>query len=297
MTLLLMLVASSAAAIVLPVSPRPSAASPRPSASSPRPSHTALVLVTHGLEDVAEEYLVCEGLAVEPIGRLPLPRVALGEAAVGKLLVQVAPDAASLDRLRCAPVVQAVLAFVAAADDLSSSGSWAAAGERALVPQGVLDEVACLIGESRHWEEAIDLLALSGVHEVRSFRASCACSGRTHEGFGSDDTMRAMGGGVVTGGGALKRDCPDERPAQSRWAVDLDTYDVELFGTLCDGHFACGLLLGGEWRTNANARRRRYSTVPFTESVGRPYLENSTSLWYMPRLRPSTVKPPQGAWT
>ena len=73
------------------------------------------------------------------------------------------------------------------------------------------------------------------------------------------------------------------------WRVDLYGYDVELFGTLCDGHFACGLLLGGEWRDTASPGRRQFGVAPFTEAAARPYLRGSRSPWYMPRLRPSTA--------
>ena len=239
-----------------------------------------LVLVTQGLEDVASEYLTANNLVAGPVQVLSQPPVALGEAAVGKLLVQVAaPDPEVLLRLQCAPVVQAVLAFVAAADGLATSGSWNEDGGvgAAAVPNGMLAEMADLVGTSPHWEHAIDLLAASGVRDVKSFRASCACSGRKLEGFGSDDAMRAMGGGVVTGG------------ASPEWSVDLYGYEVELQGLLCDGHYACGLLLGGEWRTTESVRRRKFSIAPFCEAAGRPYLEHSSSPWYMPRLRPSTA--------
>ena len=239
-----------------------------------------LVLVTQGLEDVASEFLTANHLVAEPVQVLSQPPVALGEAAVGKLLVSVpAPDPEVLLRLQHAPVVQAVLAFVAAADGLATSGSWNEDGGvgAAAVPNGALAEMADLVGSSPHWEHAVDLLAASGVRDVKSFRASCACSGRKLEGFGSDDAMRAMGGGVVTGG------------ASPAWSVDLYGYEVELQGLLCDGHYACGLLLGGEWRATESVRRRKFSIAPFCEAVGRPYLEHSSSPWYMPRLRPSTA--------
>ena len=239
-----------------------------------------LVLVTQGLEDVASEFLTANHLVAEPVQVLSQPPVALGEAAIGKLLVSVpAPDPEVLLRLQHAPVVQAVLAFVAAADGLATSGSWNEGGGvgAAAVPNGALAEMADLVGSSPHWEHAVDLLAASGVRDVKSFRASCACSGRKLEGFGSDDAMRAMGGGVVTGG------------ASPAWSVDLYGYEVELQGLLCDGHYACGLLLGGEWRATESVRRRKFSIAPFCEAAGRPYLEHSSSPWYMPRLRPSTA--------
>jgi hypothetical protein len=142
----------------------------------------------------------------------------------------------------------------------------------------VLADLAGLVGSSPHWERAIELLAATGVRHVASFRASCACSGRTHRGFGSEDAMRAMGGGVITGSAS---------PAA--WGVDLYGYDVELFGLLCDGNFAAGLLLGGEWRPNVSLKRRQFGIAPFCEGAGRPYLAKLSSPWYMPRLRPSTA--------
>ena len=72
-----------------------------------------LVLVTQGLEEVASEYLTANHLVDGPVQVLSQPPVALGEAAVGKLQVQVAaPDPEVLLQLQRAPVVQAVLAFV-----------------------------------------------------------------------------------------------------------------------------------------------------------------------------------------
>ena len=244
--------------------------------------HHALVLCTQGLEDVASEFLVRNQLVTGPIEVLSQPRVALGEAAIGKLLVRIRPDQYALARLQQAPVVQAVLAFVAAADNLAPSGSWTDDGDggAASVPEGVLSQVASLVGSSEHWKNAIELLESSGVEDVQSFRASCAVSGRTHEGaWGCDDAMRAMGGGVLASTSARV-------PA---WGVDLYRYDVELFGVLCDGCFACGLLLGGEWRTTANPKRRQFGLAPFCEGTGRPHLSGSSAPWWMPRLRPSTA--------
>lgn len=232
----------------------------------------ALVLVTHGLEDVAKDYLSAKGLVYGPIQVLSQPRVALGEAAVGKLLVHVDAQEEAISRLRLAPVVQAVLAFVAADHRISYDGGW-----EDNVPTGGLNEMASLVGSSQHWDQALQLLAATGVHDVTSFRASCACSGRESS-FSSEDAMRAMGGGVMAGAAS---------PAA--WGVDLYGYDCELFGLLCDGHFACGLLLGGEWRTNHNPRRRQFGVAPFCEAAGRRYLEQMKSPWYMPRLRPSTA--------
>lgn len=240
--------------------------------------HHAVVLVTQGLEDVASQYLSENGLVLGEIELLTQPRVALGEAAIGKLLVRVPLDRNALLRLQKAPVVQAVLAFVAAAQGLSSVGAWKDDGVGGVVPEGVLAELAEVVSSSQHWDHAVALLEATGVRGVSSFRASCAVSGRTHSGFGCEDAMRAMGGGVLTE--------PSRGPA---WEVDLYEYGVELFGVLCDGHFACGLLLGGEWRTTENPRRRQFGLAPFTEAAGRPYLAGSSSLWYMPRLRPSTA--------
>ena len=229
--------------------------------TAPRSSsqHSVLILVTQGLEEVAAKYLT-ENRLISSVEILPQPRVALGEAAVGKLLAHASPSRDSLARLQQAPVVQAVLAYVAAAK---------------LPQDNVIADVTELVGSSPHWSNAIELLAATGVRDVAAFRASGACSGRMHRGFGSEDVMRAMGAGVLS-----------STPA---WTVDLYDYDVELFGALCDGHFACGLLLGGEWRTNANPKRRQYGVAPFTEGAGRPYLKGSRSPWYMPRLRPSTA--------
>jgi len=263
------LLATVATALLSPIT------TPRASAQ-----HKVLILVTQGLEDVAAKYLADHGL-VSSTEVLSQPRVPLGEAAVGKLLANTTPDREALLRIQQAPVVQAVCAFVAAAEGLHHEGGWcdAASPDRAsFAPSGALAEVASLVGTSPHWGTAIELLAASGVRDVSSFRASCACSGRTHT-FGSEDVMRAMGGGVVTA----------ERGGVPAWRVDLYGYDVELFGTLCDGHFACGLLLGGEWRATTNPRRRQYGVAPFTEPAARPYLRGSRSPWYMPRLRPSTA--------
>ena len=226
--------------------------------------HSVLIFVTQGLEEVASKYLA-ENHLVSSVEILSQPRVALGEGAVGKLLVHTPPSRDALERLLQAPVVQAVLAYVAAANCLADDT--------------VLADVTELVGASPHWSNAIELLAATGVRDVASFRASGACSGRMRRGFGSEDVMRAMGAGLLTTTGT-------DAPA---WTVDLYNYDVELFGTLCDGHFACGLLLGGEWRSNANPKRRQYGIVPFTEANARPYLQGSRSPWYMPRLRPSTA--------
>ena len=223
------------------------------------PPHTVLVLVTQGMEDIAAKYLT-EHRLISSTDILSQPRVALGEAAVGKLLLQMPPSRDALARLQHAPVVQAVLAFVAAAEGLAHTGGWDEIGG---LPNGVLAEVSELVGSSHHWSNAIELLGASGVGDVSSFRASAACSGRLHEGFGSEDLMRAMGGGVFT----------SKSSSVPSWRVDLYGYDVELFGLLCDGHFACGLLLGGEWRTTANPKSRHHGVAPFTEGSARPYLK------------------------
>ena len=95
------LVAAFAAALLSPAAPRASS------------KHTVVVLVTQGMEDVAANYLTERGLADTDTEILSQPWVALGEAAVGRLLVHVPPCPKALARLQQAPVVQACLAFIA----------------------------------------------------------------------------------------------------------------------------------------------------------------------------------------
>jgi 16S rRNA G966 N2-methylase RsmD len=273
------------AAVSLPLLRPARAAPPRSYARmdedpSSAASRLVLVLVTQGLEDVASEYLRAHGLVNGPVEVLAQPRIAIGEAAVGKILARVPAHAHAVQSLLHAPVVQAVLAYVTSADGLPCTGGWSVQ-ENGAVPDGVLAELAALVGTSEHWDGALDLLAASGVRDVSRFRASCACGGREHTGFGSEDAMRALGGGVING---------ERSPgSDGRWAVDLLGYDVELYGLLCDGCFACGLLLGGEWRATASPARRKFGVAPFCEAAGRPYLASASSPWYMPRLRPSTA--------
>ena len=69
------------------------------SVSMPCPAgrYQALVLVTHGLEDLAAESLGASGF--DSIRVLPSPAVAIGEAAVGKLRVRLdGSDVASRTR-------------------------------------------------------------------------------------------------------------------------------------------------------------------------------------------------------
>lgn len=101
----------------------------------------------------------------------------------------------------------------------------------------------------------------------------------------------ALGGGVM----------------QSRgWGVDLYNYDAEVYGFLWDGRLTCGLLLGGEWRSNRRRSGYKFSVAPFCEARARPYNVRAspsdgndggpeesgggaTPPWYMPKLRPSTA--------
>ena len=125
--LLLVFYAAVCSALALPASTAVPNVFSNPAASIARPHavssahHHVLILCTQGLEDVASEFLIRNSLVTGPIEVLSQPRVALGEAAIGKLLVRVDPDQDALLRLQQAPVVQAVLAFVAAADNLSGA--------------------------------------------------------------------------------------------------------------------------------------------------------------------------------
>ena len=252
----------------------------QPVASQHTQQPALLVLVTAGLEDVAIDHLVQHRLAArDAVALLPQPTVALGEAAVGRGLVRLngaqaaETTAAVLQQIQRAPVVQAVLALVAATSVTSCDGGWAERGDGSIEPTGALAEIASAVGESTHWEQAIALLDASGTRHVRRFRASCAASGRRlAAGFGSEDVMRAMGGGALSAQG---------RPA---WSVSLYAYDVELFGVLLDGAFACGLLLGGEWRRpEQRAERRHFGVVPFCDGAGRAHLGPHRP-WYLPQV-------------
>jgi hypothetical protein len=114
----------------------------------------------------------------------------------------------------------------------------------------------------------------------KTFRASAASGGR---GAGRDftalDVMTAMGGGV------LQRD--------SGFTVDLYGYDFELYGFLWGDRFACGVLLGGEWRPNRAKANYKFAVAPFGESVNRPYVErlaaNDDTPWCVPPARRGTA--------
>jgi len=206
-------------------------------------------------------------------------------------------------------VVQAVLAFVAAADGLELSGGWeelkerggreseAAAEEGAaqmrpegrwpafrrqygVIPTGILDQLAQVVGSAAQWPMAEELLLATGVGPVCRFRASCAMSGRTHKGFDCTDAMRAIGGG------GLAAHAFGEGPS---WVVDLKAFQVELYGFIFHGTFTCGLLLGGQWRRNTNKDKYHFSKAPAGERACRPYTIGDHQPWFMPRLRPSTA--------
>jgi len=95
--------------------------------------------------------------------------------------------------------------------------------------------------------------------------------------------MLAVGAGAVH---AIERVTPEKGDP---WSVSLYSYDVELFGTLCDGHFACGFLLGGEWRNNIKEFHKKYTVLPFCDHVGRSYWDGPSVPWFTQRLRPSTA--------
>ncbi|CAE8621400.1 unnamed protein product [Polarella glacialis] len=244
---------------------------------------------------------------------LPRPDVpALGNASLDKLVVRLCKGDSgealreSLARLQAAPVVQAVLAFVTAATGLELQGGWqereeqvvaeSAAGSSeavldaegrwaalqrnySVIPTGVLDQLAWLVGSSTRWPMAEELLEASGVGAVRRFRASCVTRSRNDTGFDCVDLMK------VVGGGALSAHSFGQDP---RWKVDLKKYDVEVYGFLFHDSFVCGLLLGGQWRRNTNEDKYSCSSVPFAERASRPYTVGDHQPWFMPRLRPST---------
>eukprot|EP00440_Ansanella_granifera_P042159 gb/GFBE01045702.1/.p1 GENE.gb/GFBE01045702.1/~~gb/GFBE01045702.1/.p1 ORF type:complete len:348 (+),score=54.13 gb/GFBE01045702.1/:1-1044(+) len=127
---------------------------------------------------------------------------------------------------------------------------------------------------------AEEMLRATGVSSVRRFRASCVASVCCEAGFDCVDAMRTIGGGV------LAAHCFGGDP---RWNVDLKRYDVEIYGFLFHDTFACGILLGGQWRRNTNEDKYSFSTVPFGERASRPYMVGDHQPWFMPRLRPSTA--------
>ncbi|KAJ1444582.1 putative RNA methylase family UPF0020-domain-containing protein [Pelagophyceae sp. CCMP2097] len=237
-----------------------------------------LAVVTLGLEEEAVEYLVDHAVTRrEDVFVLPRPNGAAvaGEGAVTRVLIRLGDDAdQQADRIVRAPVVQAVLAFVGETSGVESQGSWAPSGEDVL-PTGGLRTIFDVVRESPHWASALGLVG----REARTFRASGACGGR---GAGREytalDVMTAMGGAALQVGRGF--------------AVDLYGYDFELYGFLWGDCFACGILLGGEWRPNRNKANYKFAVAPFGESVARAYVErlaeNDDTPWYMPKLRPST---------
>lgn len=278
--------------------------------------HLALVLVTRGLEDLAMSYLVQQQIVPSMAHLTLLPRPdnpALGAASVDKLIVRLGSDDCgemklreNLRRLQEAPVVQAVLAFVVAASGLETRGGWEERDDAGLeaaqkdgaaavnpedrwamlrcnykvIPTGVLDQLAHLVGSTTRWPMAEKLLKAAGAEKVRRFRASCVTGGSKDTGFGCTDAMRAIGGG------ALSAHSFGNDP---RWKVDLQRYDVELYGFVFHDTFACGLLLGGQWRRNSNEDKYSFSSVPYGERASRLYTVGDHQPWFMPRLRQSTA--------
>eukprot|EP00930_Biecheleria_cincta_P047824 TRINITY_DN33222_c0_g1_i1.p1 TRINITY_DN33222_c0_g1~~TRINITY_DN33222_c0_g1_i1.p1 ORF type:complete len:560 (-),score=83.42 TRINITY_DN33222_c0_g1_i1:332-2011(-) len=287
--------------------------------------HLALVLVTHGLADIAMSYMAKQGvvLSLEDLALMPRPDVpALGSASLEKIVVRLRTDSGKalserLARLQATPVVQAVLAFVTAANGLELQGGWQdcgsdrkedaqgdahagyARGEEGIaadpnpedrwavlkrnystLPTGSLDQIAWLVGSSTKWPMAEELLRASGVESVKRFRSSCVVRSPK---FGVRvDCLDVM---KVVGGGAL---CAHSFGKDPRWRVDLKRYDVEIYGFLFHDSFACGILLGGQLRRNTNEDKYSYSSLPFGERGNRPYTVGDHQPWYMPRLRPST---------
>eukprot|EP00746_Dinoflagellata_sp_MGD_P003418 gnl/MRDRNA2_/MRDRNA2_106655_c0_seq1.p1 gnl/MRDRNA2_/MRDRNA2_106655_c0~~gnl/MRDRNA2_/MRDRNA2_106655_c0_seq1.p1 ORF type:complete len:569 (-),score=95.31 gnl/MRDRNA2_/MRDRNA2_106655_c0_seq1:8-1714(-) len=147
-------------------------------------------------------------------------------------------------------------------------------------PQGkvndVLSQVETLVANSKHWTGAQRLLQASGLNQASCFRASCVRDGQSHKGFDSYDVMGAIGAGVLSSDSIT-------------WVVDLQKYDVEVYGFLFEDTFACGLVLGGEWRRNVNPREYEFNIVPCCEDAHRPYRMVLETCWYLPQLRPSTA--------
>jgi len=113
--------------------------------------------------------------------------------------------------------------------------------------------------------------------ESVAFRCSCVRDGKEHKGFKSVQVMQGMGNGT------LRAHCDSPVP----WHVALYSYDVEVLGFFSEDTFACGLVLGGEWRTNRNPKERDFGAVPFGLGERRTFMRHT--VWYNSKLRPSTA--------
>lgn len=260
-----------------------------------------LLIVSQGLEDVAVHRIVesC-GISREAIHVLPTPSFPragespkMGQAAVGKIVVTLhgkeEDHALQLEQLYQSGISTAILGLVAAAEGMSMSGGFvrpadAKSSTRVLpkTPTGVLAEVSDLVYSSPHWASALSLLAAAGPPHVHSFRASAVSSGANLVGIDGDDVFYSMGYGAV-------QTIRDGVHGNAEWSVSLHSFDVELFGLLCDGHFAAGFVLDPKWRRNITYFNKKYEVVPFCDHIGRPYWDGPSTPFFMKRLRPSTA--------